>query len=206
MTNNASWQRLESVIRWAGMTTNQFGHHIGLNRSEPLYQIKAGQHGISQALAQRIIDKYPQLSKAWLILGEGDMFVSELQRSIPFYEGDIFGGVEYLRSVEPRCHMNIPLFEGCDFAYRTTDEAMGEDVMVGTIVFLKQTGVEAIISGGLYVVVCANYVLLRRVRVDDGEQGRTLRLETSNPKYDNVTIDASEALAVYRVVGNLKLY
>ncbi len=201
-----SWQRLESVIRWAGMTTNYFGRHIGLTRSEPLYQIKAGQHGISQALAQRIVDKFPTISKAWLLTGEGDMLARESRRSIPFYEGDIFGGVEHLRSVEPRCYMDIPLFEECDFAYRTTDEAMGEDVMVGTIVFLKETGVEAIISGGLYVIVCANYVLLRRVRIDDGKPMRTLRLETSNPKYDNTTIDASQVEAVYRVVGNLKLY
>ena len=59
-TNNASWQRLESVIRWANMTINHFGRHIGLIRSEALYQIKAGQHGISQALARRIVEKFPE--------------------------------------------------------------------------------------------------------------------------------------------------
>ena len=205
--NITSWLRLESVILWANMSINFFGRHIGLTRSEPLYQIKAGIHGISQALAARIVEKFPEISKGWLLTGEGDMFGRVSQtKAIPFYEGDIFGGIERVLSVEPRCRMDVPLCEECDFAYRTTDEAMSPEVMVGTIVFLKKTGTEAIISGGLYGIVCANYVILRRVSVDDVGVGRVLRLETSNPKYDNTTIEEQQVLSIYRVVGNLKLY
>ena len=43
---NRSWERLESVIRWSNMTINAFGRHMGLVRSENLYQIKAGKNGI----------------------------------------------------------------------------------------------------------------------------------------------------------------
>ena len=127
-------------------------------------------------------------------------------RTVPFYEGDIFGGIEKLKSAEPRCHIDIPLFEECDFAYRSSDEAMAEDVMVGTIVFLKETDTEAIISGGLYVIVCANYVILRRVRVDEQAQGRILRLEAVNPMYDTIAIGEDQVVEIYRVVGNLKMY
>ena len=205
--NNTSWQRLDSVIRWANMTTNHFGRHIGLTRSEPLYQIKSGIHGISQALAARIVEKFPEISKGWLLTGEGDMFGRVvLDRAIPFYEGDIFGGIDKLLANEPRCQMDIPLIEECDFAYRTTDEAMSPEVMVGTMVFLKKTDIEAIISGGLYVIVCANYVILRRVRVDDSVERRVLRLEVANPLYDNTAIAAEQVLGIYRVVGNLKMY
>ena len=109
-TNNASWQRLESVIRWANMTINHFGRHIGLIRSEALYQIKAGQHGISQALARRIVEKFPEVSIGWLLTGEGDIFGRQpLVRSVPFYEGEISGGVQRLVGGEPRCHLDIPL-------------------------------------------------------------------------------------------------
>jgi len=68
---------------------------------------------------------------------------------------------------------------------------------------LKKMGVNAIIPGGLYVIVCANYVILRRVRL---EPKGLLRLETVNPTYDNMTISADQVQEVYRVVGNLKLY
>lgn len=203
-TNNASWQRLESVIRWANMTINHFGRHIGLIRSEALYQIKAGQHGISQALARRIVEKFPEVSIGWLLTGEGDMFGRQpLVRSVPFYEGEISGGVQRMVSCEPHCHLDIPLMEECDLAFRSSDEAMSPEIMVGTIVFLKKMGVNAIIPGGLYVIVCANYVILRRVRL---EPKGLLRLETVNPTYDNMTISADQVQEVYRVVGNLKLY
>ncbi len=42
-----NWQRMESVIQWANMTTNYFARHIGLSRGENLYQIKRGNNGIS---------------------------------------------------------------------------------------------------------------------------------------------------------------
>ncbi|MBQ1957927.1 MAG: hypothetical protein II353_03615, partial [Alistipes sp.] len=71
---NRSWERLESVIRWSNMTINAFGRHIGLVRSENLYQIKAGKNGISQNLARRIVDKFPEVSLGWLLSGEGEMF------------------------------------------------------------------------------------------------------------------------------------
>ncbi len=206
MTNNVSWQRLERVIQWAGMTINHFGRHIGLARSEALYQIRAGQHGISQALARRIVEKFPEVSIGWLLSGEGDMLGRPmLEGAIPFYEGDISKGVGSLMQGKPQCMLNIPLMETCDLAFRSWDEAMSGDVMVGTIVFLKKTDVAAIIPGGLYVIVCANYVILRRVKIDDGEP-EGLRLECSNPKYDNMTIKAEQVVEIYRVVGNLKQY
>ena len=205
--NNTSWQRLESVIRWTNMSINHFGLHIGLVRSEALYQIRNGTHGISKALAQRIVDKFPEVGMGWLLTGEGEMLLPAVRvKPTPFYEGDISKGIKHLMEAQPSCSLKIPFMEECDLAYRSTDEAMSPEVMAGTIVFLKQTGVEAIIPGGLYVIVCANYVILRRVRVVEQEQGRSLRLEAANPTYDTITIGENQVVEIYRVVGNLKMY
>ncbi len=205
--NNNSWQRLESVISWADMTINGFGRHIGLNRSEALYQIKAGQHGVSKALARRIVEKFPDVSIGWLLTGEGEMLLAKSpQEKIPLYEGELSVGITRLKETTPRCFMDIPLMEECDLAFRSTDEAMSPEIMVGTIVFLKETGVEAIIPGALYVIVCANYVILRRVRVENQAEKRLLMLEAVNPTYDKITIGEEQVVEIYRVVGNMKLY
>ncbi len=207
MTNNTSWHRLESVIRWANMTINYFGHYIGLTRSEALYQIRAGQHGISQALARRIVEKFPEVSIGWLLTGEGDMLGRQTHiRSIPFYEGEITNGIERLTNNEAYCRLDLPLMEECDLAFRSTDEAMSPEIMVGTIIFLKKTDTKAIIPGGLYVIVCANYVILRRVRMDEKLPPRHFKLETANPAYDSISIGEEQIIDIYRVVGNLKLY
>ena len=72
------WQRLEQIIKWVGMSVNSFGREIGLSRSENLYQIKRRHNGISRDLAEKICKRYPQISKAWVLAGEGDMMLDVL--------------------------------------------------------------------------------------------------------------------------------
>ena len=62
-----NWQRIEAVIKWANMSTNYFARHIGLARGENLYQIKRGNNGISLDVADRIVAKFPQVDKLFLL-------------------------------------------------------------------------------------------------------------------------------------------
>ena len=82
-----NWQRIEAVIKWANMSTNYFARYIGLARGENLYQIKRGNNGISLDVADRIVSKFPQVDKLWLLTGEGQMFSEERIRGaqIPYY-------------------------------------------------------------------------------------------------------------------------
>ena len=77
-----TWHRLERVIKWTGLSVNSFALNIGLKRSENLYQIKKGNNGISRDLATLITTKYPSVSKAWLLTGEGEMFVEQMTASV----------------------------------------------------------------------------------------------------------------------------
>ena len=67
------WERIEAVVSMSRMTTNGFARHIGLPRGENLYQIKRGNNGISLDLANRIAAKFPDVSKLWLLTGDGSM-------------------------------------------------------------------------------------------------------------------------------------
>lgn len=67
------WKRIEDVIKMSRMTTNAFARHIGLARGENLYQIKRGNNGVSLDLANRITAKFPEVSKLWLLTGDGQM-------------------------------------------------------------------------------------------------------------------------------------
>ena len=78
--------------------------------------------------------------------------------------------------------------------------------MVGSILFLKKIGVDAIISGGLYVIVCANYVILRRVRLLEGAAERQLRLDAADPDFDAMTVGERQIEALYRVVASMRMH
>ena len=53
------WQRLRAVIQSTGLSLNAFAHSIGLPAAEPLLRIKQGEEPLSDELARRIAQHYP---------------------------------------------------------------------------------------------------------------------------------------------------
>lgn len=211
MTNNMDcWKRLEAVIKWADMSTNFFARHIGLTRPDLLYNIKSGKGGISSNLARRIVAKFPEVSIGWLISGEGEMLgVPSNDFRIPFYEGNVTGGMlTEMDQHEPSQYIYLPLVEGCDCAFRSYDDAMAADIMPGSIVFLKKTEMNAIIPGGIYVIVSSNFILLRRVRIiEDDERSRVLVLEGSDGgAYGTIKVTQDQVKQIFRVVGSFRMF
>ena len=78
-SKRACWNRIEAVINMAQMTTNAFARHIGLPRGENLYQIKRGNNGVSLDLANRIVAKFSEVSKLWLLTGDGPMLIEKTE-------------------------------------------------------------------------------------------------------------------------------
>ncbi len=69
----AASERLATVLRASGLPSlNSLARRLGLKRSENLYQIRRGYYGISEELARRIHNLYPQFSVTWLVLGIGE--------------------------------------------------------------------------------------------------------------------------------------
>ena len=210
MTNNMeSWQRLEAVIKWADMSTNFFARHIGLSRPDIFYNIKSGKGVLSSNLARRIVDKFPEISIGWLLSGEGEMLGSPAKDfRIPFYEGNVTGNMLMgQQDLAPSQYLYLPVLEDCDCAFRSYDDAIAADIMPGSIVFLKKNDINAIIPGGMYVIVSSNLVLLRRVRiVTNDDNSRELLLEGSNGIYDSLRVAIDQVKAVFRVVGTLRMF
>ena len=199
-----NWQRIEAVIKWANMSTNYFARHIGLARGENLYQIRRGNNGISFDVADRIVAKFPQIDKLWLLTGEGQMFADTLTRGvqIPYYRVDPEQGIRELGELEPESSLLLPMVGDCDCAMCYTGRAMGAVVPPGTVVLLRAVEIDAIIPGGEYVIVSRKIVTLRIVRAVEGEE--KLRLVAGDREnYDDIMMNISDIVAVYKVKGKL---
>lgn len=72
-------ERITKVAQYAGISFNKLAKEIGLTTPQSFYDIKAGKHGISKELADKIQAKYLNLSMAWLLTGEGEMLKGEAQ-------------------------------------------------------------------------------------------------------------------------------
>ena len=86
--SNPNWERIEAVMRhYHFPSSSAFARHIGLNRAENLYQIKRGNNNISPKLAEKINHSFPNISKAWLLTGEGKMFMQQTPAFTFHYSG-----------------------------------------------------------------------------------------------------------------------
>lgn len=197
------WQRLEQVVKWAGLSVNSFGREIGLARSETLYQIKRGNNGISRDLAETICRRYPQVSKAWVLAGEGQMLLDGLILKIsrvPFYDSDVEECVLKLNESERAGEIMLPMFDGCDFAAVYYGSAMSDDVAAGSVVVLKKADIDGVLPGEIYLVVSENFVVLRRVR--QASDKSMLRLEASvSQERESIEIPRESVGSIYRLVG-----
>lgn len=199
-----NWQRIEAVIKWANMSTNYFARYIGLARGENLYQIKRGNNGISLNVADRIVSKFPQIDKLWLLTGEGQMFADARQRGmqIPFYNTDVEQHIASLDRLEAECDLVVLPVSDCDLAMVYNGRAMGAVVPPGTIVLLKAIDADAIIPGEEYVIVCQKIVTLRIVRAADAE-GKYRLVPGDRENFDDIVVNASDITSVYKVKGKL---
>lgn len=220
MLNN--WQRIEQIIKWAGVSSvNAFAREIGLNRGENLYQIKRGNNGISRDLAETVTTKYPAVSKAWLLTGEGEMLPAKsakLRNEIPFFKLDAVDllsmagekpaktrgrkpGEEDNSFPEPECFVSFPMIKGCDLAAFTLSDAMQPEIPNGATVFLKKVEAAEVVPGNTYLVISRGFKGIRTVRTGGKDTFRLVPRDLDN--FDEVNVPAADIERIYQVKGQL---
>ena len=196
------WQRIEKVVRWAGLSVNAFALHIGLNRGENLYQIKRGNNGISKELAEMIAVRYPEISRAWLVTGEGDMFAggAAVRSLIPVYDADAVSLVQMERRPQAAGTMALPRAGKVSFAAPLFSRTMEPELPNGALLLLDETAVADLLPGYAYLVVTDRMAVVRRVLREESDP-EMLRLVAANPSYGEVRIGEYEVRSLYRVKG-----
>lgn len=201
-----NWQRIERVVRWAGLSVYAFARNIGLGRAENLYQIKRGNHGVSKELAEAVTSSYPEISRAWLLTGEGDMFMAgTAERSaIPCYESDMLYIARMDTMPQASYLVSMPRTKGISFGALNLNDTMSPAIPQGAMVLLAETVPDKIIPGNPYLVVGRRATVLRTVRREPGSD--TLRLVAANAGYDEITVDVCEIKKLYAVSGYFYYY
>jgi hypothetical protein len=203
-----NWQRIEEIVKWTGCASvSAFAREIGLLRSENLYQIKRGSNGISRDLSETITERYPEISRAWLLTGEGNMLRNDpvgKNTPIPFFKTDAIkiaqGSLDGDDAPKPDNYIYFATFDGSAFAAITMSDAMAPEIPRGAILFFATADPEAIVPGEMYLIVGPRFSGIRFVRKGTRDDG--LRLVPSNRKdYDEITLDRSDIEKLWSVRG-----
>ncbi|MFI3281217.1 MAG: hypothetical protein R3Y44_04505 [Rikenellaceae bacterium] len=201
------WQRLESVIEWANMTTNYFARYIGLARGENLYQIKKGNNRISRKIAIMITEKFPEVNMLWLLKGEGQMLsgADYAAGSIPLYNTGVEQSIRQVGQMEPAEQMVLPSNIDCDFGMPYLGAAMGMKTPTNTILLLKKIMPEMIIPGDECVIVTKKIVLLRIASCEEVENStprlRLVAIDSEN--FGDIMVNLDEIEEAYKVKGKI---
>ena len=95
-----SKQRIERILDYKSINPKQLSEILGLNRPQKIYDVlKEKTKNISPNLSIQIISAFPEISRTWLLTGDGDMFAEQNEqkktRSVGNQSGEL---VEALRN------------------------------------------------------------------------------------------------------------
>lgn len=143
--------------KYLGCSWRQLAQVLGFSSPQTFTDIAHGRRNISQNLTERLLAEYPQISRKWLTLGEGEMIV-------PVEERTANANVPDIRDFFPSVTDTI-LY---------TSSAMTE-YPVGCTLFLKEINDKTcMMYGANYLIETPEFKAVRRVQKGDSDNTITL--------------------------------
>mgnify|MGYP001033370209 CR=1 FL=1 len=68
-------ERINAILQHTGLNGKRFAGRIGLRSPDSIYHIQRGRNRISANMAERIVMAFPEVDKAWLMTGRGEMLL-----------------------------------------------------------------------------------------------------------------------------------
>ena len=207
--------RLIKLLKEKRMSQTEFARLMGVS---PTY-IGAMRRSISEERLKRLLEIFPDLSRDWILFGEGEMFIDqddddELTEGyiVPLIPVKAFAGnlQNWADSVELRdCEKVVSPVKGVDFAIRIAGNSMEPEFQNGSILFIKRINQRAFIPWGNPMVIdTENGVLVKAIYPgnSDDEDGGYIEARSYNPHYPPFKIPVESIYSLYRIISATKQY
>lgn len=194
------WERLEQVIRASKLSVNAFAKEIGLARGENLYRIKRGNNGISQDVARRIHEHYPEYSVSLLLCSEGDTLLLGRNNPvvcIPICRNIRTTDLSDFDSSEEHLVVSASVANGAQYAVPYTD-AILNPYLWNSLLLLRDSRGEEIVYGNIYFLIMGRTRIFRIVQGTD--DSHCLRLTTCDPERFNDLVVPREQIDYLGIV------
>ena len=200
-----------------------FATSIGKARSY-ISEVKSGKRPLTEQFVLQICSVFPELSKSWLLTGEGAMLVdlspSEVQKNssdvekttseeklkqIPILPISAQGGSlnDFTHSVRKYdCEWMSSPISDADFAIEVAGDSMTPEYPAGARVLIKRINESAFIEWGkVFVIDTENGVVLKKVvPADDDNCIRCVSINP-HPNYAPFNIPKTSIYGMYVVLG-----
>ena len=207
---------IERLLKFSELNASEFAMKIGTKTTQAIYDLQRGRtKTISSSMADKIISCYPQVNKAWLLTGEGDM-LNKPNRQVakdeavespttvlllPMYAhgGSLNDFVTYAK--ENDCEKVISPIVGVDFAIQVSGDSMSPEYPNGSRVFIKRINEKAFIEWGkTYVLDTCNGTVVKRVVPSDRDGFIRCVSINPDPIYAPFDVSLSDVFGMYKVL------
>lgn len=214
--------RIRQFISYIGLTVSEFEGKVGLSNGS----VSKMGDGTRRTTIDKISNSFPELSKTWLLTGEGEMLNTEgdstaLTAIVPqdekglnddnavkwYYELDASAGDGLFEDDEinaPYKYINVPGFERC-IGLNLTGNSMLNTAQSGDIVVVHPREVQTIINGEIYLVVTRDSQrMVKRLVTSGYTEDAIITCISDNPDknlYADMKIQASLVHKIFRVAG-----
>lgn len=205
---------MNKLLSFYNLNGKSFSEKIGLERPQAIYDIQNGKtKNISVNMANKIISVFPDISRTWLLTGEGEMLKTGTvpqnteERFDPYkvllLPIEAVGGKlsDFVMSVkESDCEKIISPIKNIDFAITVTGDSMEPEFPNGSQVLIKKINEKAFIEWGrVYVLDTCNGTIIKEVRYCDDEK-IMCHSRNPDPKYHPFPVNFSDIYGVYKVM------
>ena len=214
---------LDSIISHLQTNMKALSETIGLSSPQRIYNISYGKGGFSKDIANKIVQKYPELNILFILNGEGDMLktsqtshIATLLRSsgegIPLIPIDAMAGFQSGDNegvtLEQCERYTVPEFEqqGVDFLIRVSGSSMHPKYSNGDILACKKIQKLTFVQWGkVYVLDTAQGSLVKRLFEDKTDKQQVVCKSDNAERYPEFQIHRDDIRSVSIVIGVIRL-
>lgn len=210
--------RFLQYLDFKSITENRATIECGLSQGL-LHQAKSGKSDLGYKTIDKILDKYQDIDKNWLLTGEGEMLKGEQKPElnelnvVPLLPVSAQGGSlnDFVLSVKNEdCEKIISPIRGADFAITVSGESMAPEYPSGSKVLIKKIDEKAFIEWGrCYVLDTCNGTVIKKLAApveNDPKFGKnyvTCISVNPNPLYSPFRVPLCDIYGIYRVMMSL---
>ena len=213
-------ERIEAILDYYNINAKAFSERLEMDRAQAIYDILSGKtKSITEKMAIKIISVFSEISKSWLMSGDGEMLNGSIHKfelhtdeerttqKVPVYELEATAGFSALYRDLPCLaadYITIPNLPPVDGAIYTRGDSMAPLIESGDIIIFKKVVLctDNILWGNIYIVSYTiegdDYTVLKYIR--HSSKDGYIRLESFNSRYDpqDIPIYSIRALALVK--------
>lgn len=214
--------RLNEIMAHYGLTQTQFADRISVKQPN-LSAILKGERACGIGIINKILLSF-DISKDWLLTGEGEMLVegkdtegslsssdeTGLINKVPLIPASAFaGGISGFAPdsiMLKDCEMIIPPVDGAQCAITITGDSMEPDFHNGSIAFLRLINESAFIPWGHVMVIDTENGAFIKAIYPDIDDEAYIWAKSINPKYPPIHIPKASIFRIFRVLGTSRIF